>query len=91
MKTKNTPETIKNELLESILKDFEEENYLQICEEAKNAKDLKECIFLVKKCEDVSSKIYREEDLYGFEDWLNFVNKKVITGIFFKLMTQPSV
>ena len=53
MKTKKTPETIKKEFLESILKVFEEENYLQICEEAKNAKDLKDCIFLVKKYEDL--------------------------------------
>ena len=37
---KKTPETIKKELLESILGVFEEENYLQICEEVKNAKDL---------------------------------------------------
>ena len=39
MKTKKTPETIKKELLESI-QVFKEENYLQICEEVKNAKDL---------------------------------------------------
>ena len=39
MKTKKTPETIKKELLESILKAFGEENYLQICEEAKNLKE----------------------------------------------------
>ena len=91
MKTKNMPETIKKELLESILKAFEEENYLQICEEAKNPKDFKDYIFLVKKYEGLSSKIYRREDLHGFEDWLNCVNKKVITRIIFKLMTQPSV
>ena len=45
MKMKKTPETSKKELFKSILKAFEEENYLQICEEAKNAKDLKDCIF----------------------------------------------
>ena len=66
-----------------MLKAFEEENYLQICEEAKNLKDLKGCIFLVKKYEDISSKIYRRENLlYGFEDRLYYVNKKVITKIF---------
>ena len=53
MKTKKTPETIKKEFLESILKVFEEENYLQICEEAKYAKDLKDSIFLIKKYEDL--------------------------------------
>ena len=83
MKTKKTPEIIKKELLESILKAFEEENYLQTCEEAKNSKDLKDCIFLVKKYEDLSSKTHRREDLlYGLENWLNCVNKKVITRIF---------
>ena len=66
-----------------MLKAFEEENYLQICEEEKNLKDLKGYIFLVKKYEDISSKIYRRENLlYGFEDWLYCVNKKVITRIF---------
>ena len=75
-----------------MLKAFEEENYLQIFEEAKNLKDLKGYIFLVKKYEDISSKIYRRENLlYGFEDWLYCVNKKVITRIFFKLITLPSV
>ena len=53
MKTKKTPETIKRELLKSMLEVFEEENYLQICEEAKNAKDLKDCIVSVKKYEDL--------------------------------------
>ena len=51
MKKKKTPETTKKELLKSILKVFEEENYLQICEEAKNAKDLKDCVLLEKKYE----------------------------------------
>ena len=53
MKTKKTPETIKKELLESIVKGFEEENYLPICEKAKSTKDLKDCIFLVKQYEDL--------------------------------------
>ena len=39
-KTKK-PEIIKKELLESILEVFEKENYLQMCEKVKNAKDLK--------------------------------------------------
>ena len=33
-------EAIKKGLLESILEVFEEENYSQMCEEVKNAKDL---------------------------------------------------
>ena len=53
MKMKKTPETIKKELLESILEVFEEENYLQICEKVKNAKNLKDGISLVKKYEDL--------------------------------------
>ena len=53
MKTKKRPETIKKELLKSMLEVYEEENYLQICEEAKNAKDLNECVFLVKKYEEL--------------------------------------
>ena len=36
MKKKKTLETIKKELLASILEVFEEEDYLQICEEVKN-------------------------------------------------------
>ena len=52
-KTKKTPETIKKELLESILEVFEKENYLQMCEKVKNAKDLKNSISLVKKYEDL--------------------------------------
>ena len=50
---KKTPETIKKELLASILEVFEEEDYLQICKEVKNAKDLKDGISLVKKYEDL--------------------------------------
>ena len=53
MKTKKAPETIKKELLESMLEVFEEEDYLQICQEVKNAKDLKYSISLVKKYEDL--------------------------------------
>ena len=63
MKTKKTPETIKKELLESISEVFEEEDYLQICEEVKNAKDFKDGISLVKK----------------YEDLLKSSNKKIIT------------
>ena len=53
MKTKKTPETIKEELLASILEVFEEEDYLQICEEVKNSRDLKDGMSLVKKYEDL--------------------------------------
>ena len=53
MKIKKALETIKKELLESILEVFEEEGYLQICEEVKDAKNLKDCISLVKKYEDL--------------------------------------
>ena len=53
MKTKQTPETINKELLGSILEVFEKRNYLQICEEVKNAKDLKEGVSLVKRYEDL--------------------------------------
>ena len=53
IKKKKTPETIKKELLASILEVFEEEDYLQICEEVKNVKDLKDGISLVKKYEDL--------------------------------------
>ena len=53
MITKKTPETIKKELLESIIEVFKEKNYLQICEEVKKAKDLKDSIYLVKKNEDL--------------------------------------
>ena len=62
MKQKKTPETIKKELLESILEVFEEDNYSQICEEVKNAKDLKGSIFLAKK----------------YENLLKSLNKKII-------------
>ena len=41
------------ELLESILEVFEEENYLHICEDGKNVKDLKGSISLVKKYKDL--------------------------------------
>ena len=53
MITKKPPETIKKELLESIIEVFKEKNYLQICEEVKKAKDLKDSIYLVKKNEDL--------------------------------------
>ena len=53
MKTKKTPETIKKRLLASILEVFGEEDYLQICMEVKNANDLKDGIYLVKKYEDL--------------------------------------
>ena len=49
-----TPELIKKELLASILEVFnEEEGYLQINEEVKNAKELKDGMALVKKYEDL--------------------------------------
>ena len=53
MKKKKAPETFIKELLASILKVFEEKDYLQICEKVKNAKDLKDGISLVKKYEDL--------------------------------------
>ena len=49
-----TPELIKKELLASILEVFnEEEGYLQINEEVKNAKELKDGMALVKKYENL--------------------------------------
>ena len=45
MKKKKAPETFIKELLASILKVFEQKDYLQICEKVKNAKDLKRYIF----------------------------------------------
>ena len=53
IKIKKTPKTIKKELLESILEVFKEENFLQICEDVKNAKDLKGSIFLAKEYQDL--------------------------------------
>ena len=53
MKMKKTPETIKKTLLESIIEVFKEKNYLQICEEVRKAKDLKDSTYLVKKYEDL--------------------------------------
>ena len=53
MNKKKTPEMIKKNLLVSILEVFnEEEDYLQMNEEVKNAKELKDGIALVKKHED---------------------------------------
>ena len=46
-------EIIKQELLASILEVFEEEDYLQMNEEVKNAKEPKDGISLVKKYEDL--------------------------------------
>ena len=54
MNKQKTPEMIKKELLASILEVFnEEEGYLQINEEVKNAKELKDGMALVKKYEDL--------------------------------------
>ena len=54
MNKQKTPELIKKELLASILEVFnEEEGYLQINEEVKNAKELKDGMALVKKYEDL--------------------------------------
>ena len=54
MNKQKTPELIKKELLASILQVFnEEEGYLQINEEVKNAKELKDGMALVKKYEDL--------------------------------------
>ena len=53
MTKKKMPEIIKKELLASMLEVFEEEDYLQMCEEVKNAKDLRDGIYLVKKYEDL--------------------------------------
>ena len=53
MNKQKTPEMIKKELLASILEVFnEEQDYLQINEEVKKAKELKDGMALVKKCED---------------------------------------
>ena len=60
MKKKKTPEIIKKELLASILEVFEDEDYLQICEEVKNAKNLKDGISLVKKYEDLLKEANRK-------------------------------
>ena len=49
MKTKKTPETIKKELFQSILKVFEEENYLQICEEVKKCEGFKRLYIFSKE------------------------------------------
>ena len=48
---KKTPEMIRKELLASILEVYEEEDDLQMNKEAKNAKGLKDGIYLVKKFE----------------------------------------
>ena len=54
MNKQKTPELIKKELLASILEVFnEEEGYLQINEEVKNAKELKDGMALVKKYENL--------------------------------------
>ena len=54
MNKQKTPELIKKELLASILEVFnEEEGYLQINEEVKNAKEMKDGMALVKKYEDL--------------------------------------
>ena len=54
MNKQKTPELIKKELFASILEVFnEEEGYLQINEEVKNAKELKDGMALVKKYEDL--------------------------------------
>ena len=46
---------IKKELQLSVLEVFEEEDYLQMNEEVKNAKDLKDGIALVKKYEELGA------------------------------------
>ena len=46
---------IKKELQLSVLEVFEEQNYLQMNEEVKNAKDLKDGIALVKKYEELGA------------------------------------
>ena len=54
MNKQKTPELIKKELLASILEVFnEEEGYLKINEEVKNAKELKDGMALVKKYENL--------------------------------------
>ena len=60
---KKTPEIIKQELLASILEVFEKkEDYLQMNEEVKNAKEPKGSILLIKK----------------YKDFLKGTNKKII-------------
>ena len=56
---------IKKELQSSILKVFEEENYLQIQEEVKNAKDLKDGIALVKKYEELLKEANKKINIVG--------------------------
>ena len=46
---------IKKELQLSVLEVFEEEDYLQMNEEVKNTKDLKDGIALVKKYEELGA------------------------------------
>ena len=58
-KKKKTPETIKKELLASVLEVFKEEDYLQICQEVKKDKDLKDGISLVKKYEELKQKHWK--------------------------------
>ena len=54
VKKNKTPKIIKKELLVSLVEHLDgEENYLQMNEEVKNAKDMKDCIALVKKYEDI--------------------------------------
>ena len=56
---------IKKELQSSILKVFEEENYLQIQEEVKNANDLKDGIALVKKYEELLKEANKKINIVG--------------------------
>ena len=54
VKKNKTPKIIKKELLVSLVEHLDgEEDYLQMNEEVKNAKDMKDCIALVKKYEDI--------------------------------------
>ena len=52
-KKKKTPEAIKQELLVSIIEIADEEDYIEMSEEVKNAKELKDAVSLVKKYEDL--------------------------------------
>ena len=90
MKTKKTPETIKEELLASILEVFEEEDYLQICQEVKNAKEGE----LLKRLKDSDeffdgvgfsrSNVYFKIRLYKFLCKFPALRNSTLTSSYFK-------
>ena len=90
MKTKKTPETIKEELLASILEVFEEGDYLQICQEVKNAKEGE----LLKRLKDSDeffdgvgfsrSNVYFKIRLYKFLCKFPALRNSTLTSSYFK-------